>query len=95
MTTMYLTSDAKLWWHTQVDDDGSAGRPFIDTWDVLKKELKDQFLPCNIDWVVRESLKELTQTGSVRDYVKKFISVILNIRNMSEDDKLFNFISEL
>ena len=50
-----------------------------------------------------ESLKRLKQTGSVRDYVTDFSSLMLflldfsylmlGIRNMSEEDKFFNFIS--
>ena len=32
---------------------------------------------------------------SVRDYVKEFISLMLNIRNMSKEDTLFNFFSGL
>lgn len=45
--------------------------------------------------MARESLKKLKQTGSIRDYVKEFSSLILDIRNMSEEDKLFNFMSGL
>ncbi|KAK4391961.1 hypothetical protein Sango_1973900 [Sesamum angolense] len=47
ITSMYLTGDAKLWWRTRLSVDASANRDKIETWDVLKKELKDQFLPCN------------------------------------------------
>ena len=47
ITSMYLEGDAKLWWRTQLDDDASAGRPRIETWEALKKELRDQFLPLN------------------------------------------------
>ena len=88
ITTMYLTSDAKLWWRTRTSDDAAAGRPKIESWEILKKELKDQFLPTNIAWMARESLKKLK---SVRDYVKEFSSLILDIKDMSEVDKLFNF----
>ena len=95
ITSMYLTGDAKLWWRTRLDDDASAGRPKIETWDVLKKELKDQFLPLNTAWVAREALKKLRHSGSVRDYVKEFSSLMLDIKNMSEEDKLFNFLSGL
>ena len=59
----------------------------------MKKELKDQFLPTNTTWMARESLKKLKQTGSIRDYVKEFRSSILDIKDMSEVNKLFNFIS--
>ena len=59
------------------------------------KELWDQFLPCNTSWLARDSLKKLKQTGSTRKYVKQFSSLLLDISNMSEEDKLFNFLSGL
>ena len=61
----------------------------------MKKELKDQFLPLNTVWMARDSLKKQKQTGSVRDCVKEFSSLILDIKDMSEVDKLLNFMSEL
>ena len=67
----------------------------IERWEILKKELKDQFLPTNTAWMARESLKKLKQTGSIRDYVTDFSSLILDIKDMSEVDKLFNFMSGL
>ncbi|XP_059663489.1 uncharacterized protein LOC132309170 [Cornus florida] len=98
ITSMYLSCDAcdaKLWWRTWTEDDASAGRPWIEVWETLKKELKDQFLPQNTAWIARESLKKLKHTGTVRDYMKDFSSLMLDIRNMSEEDKLFNFMSGL
>ncbi|XP_038979221.1 uncharacterized protein LOC120109561 [Phoenix dactylifera] len=95
MAAMFLSADAKLWWRTRVADDLNAGRPRIDTWEALKKELREQFLPCNTSWLARDSLKKLRQTGSTRDYVKQFSSLMLDISNMSEEDKLFNFLSGL
>lgn len=56
----------------------------------LKKELKDQFLPLNTAWVARESFKNLKHTSTVRDYVKDFSSLMLYIKNMSEEDKLLS-----
>ena len=61
----------------------------------VKRELKDQILLTNAGWLARESLKGLKHTDSVRDYVKEFSSLMLNIRNMSEEDKLFHFVSGL
>lgn len=78
-----------------MEDDAYAGRPKIERWEVLKKELKDQFLPCKTAWVARDSLKKLKHTGTVREYVKEFSSLMLDIKNMSEEDKLFNFMSGL
>ncbi|KAK4383420.1 hypothetical protein Sango_2777800 [Sesamum angolense] len=68
ITSMYLTSDAKLWWRTRVSHDASANRDKIETWDVLKKELKDQFLPCNTSWLATKSLRKSKHAGTVRDY---------------------------
>ena len=70
----------------------SAGKLKIQTWEVLKKELKDQFLPLSPSWLARDNLKHLKQTGSVCDYVKEFSWLMLDIKNMSEEDKLFNFL---
>ena len=46
-------------------------------------------------WVVKEALKRLRHIGSVRDYVKEFSSLMLDIKNMSNEAKLFNFMSGL
>ncbi|XP_050365423.1 uncharacterized protein LOC126783937 [Argentina anserina] len=95
ITSMYLAGDAKLWWRTRTQDDMNVGRPRIEEWNNLKKELKVQFLPCNAAWIARESLKKLRHTSSVHEYVKEFSSLMLDISNMSEEDNLFNFMSGL
>ncbi|KAL8125228.1 hypothetical protein AgCh_012780 [Apium graveolens] len=63
--------------------------------EASKRELKEQFLPLNASWLARESLRNLKQTGTVRDYLKEFISLLLDIKNMSDEDKLFNFLAGL
>ena len=45
--------------------------------------------------LARDSLKRLKHTSSVWDYVKEFSSLMIDIRNMSKEDKLFNYISRL
>jgi hypothetical protein len=90
---MYLSGDAKLWWCTQEDDD--SGRPKITTWEDLRKELRDQFLPCNTTWVARDFLKKLKHTTLMREYVKQFSFLMLDIKDMSEADKLYNFMTSL
>ena len=93
ITTMYLMGDAELWWRTRNADDVSVGRPRIDMSDKLIKEMRDQFIPSNASWLARDKLKRLRQTCSVREYIKEFTSVMLDIQNMSDEDKLHNFIS--
>ena len=77
ITNMYLMGDAELWWRTQVGKDSVSKRLQIDDSETLKKGSKDQFLRTNVAWLARESLKRLKHTGSMRDYVKDFSSLML------------------
>lgn len=43
MTSMFMTSDAKLWWRIHTEDDDNDGCPTMKIWDALRKELRDQF----------------------------------------------------
>lgn len=85
IASMYIGGNAKLWWQTRLDDDASFRRTPIQTWDALKKGLRDHFLPMNTACLARESLKKLKHTGSVRDYVKEFSSLMLEINKPEED----------
>lgn len=62
---------------------------------MLKRELKSHFLTGNVKWLAREGLKKLKHIGLVRDYVREFSLLMLDIMNMLDEDKLFNFISGL
>ena len=42
-----------------MEDDKEANMHQILTLEILKKEIKDQFLPSNASWMARESLKHL------------------------------------
>ena len=92
IATMYLSDDAKLWWRTRVED---KSRAEITSLDDLKKELREQFLPANSGWQARETLRKVVHDKSVREYVKRFTSVMLDIKGMSDDDKVFNFVTGL
>ncbi|KAK9087520.1 hypothetical protein Syun_029914 [Stephania yunnanensis] len=91
LTSMYLEGDAKLWWRIRVDDDAAACRPKIVDWEVLKRELKDQFLPTNTAWQAWEALRKLKQKGQF----ETTSSLLLDIKNLSEKEKLFPFTSGL
>jgi len=36
IAVMYLTGDVKLWWQTRSKEDLNAGRPKVETWEILK-----------------------------------------------------------
>ena len=65
--------------------------PKIDSCKFMKKQLKDQFFPHNETWIARDRLKTLRQTESIRYYGNEFSSLIRDINNMLEEDKLHNF----
>ncbi|KAJ7975820.1 Retrotransposon protein, putative, Ty3-gypsy subclass [Quillaja saponaria] len=92
--TMYLAGDAKLWWRTKYVDI-QDGRCVIDTWEDLRRELKAQFFPENVEYITRCNLRELKQTGTIREYVKRFAGLMLDICDMSEKDKMFYFLEGL
>ncbi|BFG21104.1 hypothetical protein CerSpe_073780 [Prunus speciosa] len=54
-----------------------------------------QSLPCNDVWITRDSLKNLKQVVLVKDYMTTLCSLMLDVSNMSEEDKLFNFLMNL
>ena len=55
LASLYLTGDAKLWWRTKMND-VEHNRCRIDSWDIFKKELKNQFYPENVEYVTRLKL---------------------------------------
>ena len=83
-----------MWWRTKYND-LQHGRCIIATWDDLKREIKTQFFPENVAYLARRQLRELKQTGTVRKYVKKFSGLMLDIKDMSEENKLFYFLKGL
>ncbi|KAK4394454.1 hypothetical protein Sango_1599700 [Sesamum angolense] len=91
---MYLTGDAKLWWRTKYAKI-QANQVRLDTWALLREVIREQFFPKNVEYNARRALWKLEHTSSVRDYVKAFSALMLDIRDMSEKDKLFTFMEGL
>ncbi|KAK2999261.1 hypothetical protein RJ639_023459 [Escallonia herrerae] len=94
MAAMYLVGDAKLWWwkkYAEIED----GSCVINTWEILKRELKSQFFPENTAFNARKALLECKHTGSVREYCQAFSALMLDISDMSAVDRLFFFMEGL
>ncbi|XP_028062320.1 uncharacterized protein LOC114265704 [Camellia sinensis] len=94
MATMYLSGDAKLWWWTK-HDEIQHGLCTIETWEQLKHELKLQFFPENAKYNAQRPLQDLKHTSTITEYVKQFSRLMLDIKDMSEKDKLFFFLEGL
>ena len=53
----------------------------IETWEDFKREIKRQFYPENVAYLARKNMRRLKHIGSIRDYVKEFPSLMLEIPN--------------
>ncbi|KAL0415947.1 UNVERIFIED_CONTAM: Transposon Tf2-12 polyprotein [Sesamum latifolium] len=92
--TMYLMGDAKLWWRTKYSKI-QANQVRLDTWALLQEAIRIQFFPENVEYNAMRALRKLEHTGFMQDYVKSFSALMLDIRDISEKDKLFTFMEGL
>jgi hypothetical protein len=93
---MFLTGTTKLWWRNQVED-LVAGRTIekIENWAEMKATLKAQFGLGNQAWITRNQLLALKHTGKIQAYIKEFTGLMLEIKDMSEEDIIFHFMNGL
>ncbi|RVW19374.1 hypothetical protein CK203_117734 [Vitis vinifera] len=92
--TLYLTDTATLWWRRRFAD-MEKDICTIETWEDFKREIKRQFYPEDVAYLARKNMRRLKHTGSIRDYVKEFSSLMLEIPNMTQEELLFNFMDSL
>ena len=92
--TFYLLDNATLWWRRKFVE-MERGTCTIDTLADFKREIKKQFYPEDVKYMVRKKIKHLKHTGSIRDYVKEFSSLMLEAPGLDEKDLLFNFMDNL
>jgi len=93
---MFLTDTAKLWWRNRAEDVASGKiTEKIETWEQMKAALKAQFGPGNQSWVARNELMQIRHTTKIQAYIKAYTSVMLEIKDMSEEDRLYHFMKGL
>ncbi|KAK2999224.1 hypothetical protein RJ639_023579 [Escallonia herrerae] len=87
---MYLTNIAALWWRRRYTD-----RYDVKTWEKFKRELKRQFYPESVRNMAMINFRQLRQKGSIHEYVKEYLALMLEILEMSERQRLCFFTNEL
>ena len=92
--TLYLTNNATLWWRRRFLEI-EKGMCTIDTWVDFKREIKQQFYSEDVEYFARKKIKYLKYTGSIRDNVKEFSSLMLEAPDMNEKAFLFEFMDNL
>ncbi|XP_059635836.1 uncharacterized protein LOC132278021 [Cornus florida] len=86
--TMYLTDTAALWWRHHFTGRGAKA---VDTWE----EFKRQFYPECVDDLTMINLRHLKQKGNIREYVKEYSNLMLEIPEMLERQHVCLFIDRL
>jgi len=96
VVAMFLTDVAKLWWRNRAED-VAVGKVLdkIENWEQMKASLKAKFGPGNQGWVARNELMQIKHTMKVQAYVKAYTSIMLEIKDMSEEDRLYHFMNGL
>jgi retrotransposon gag protein/zinc knuckle protein len=80
-----------------VADPARATRPPTSRcqWDLFKQSLQDQFQPVNSTKTARTRLDQLKQKTSVRIYNTEYRELMVQIPDMSEADRLHNYLRGL
>uniref|UniRef100_A0A803LR51 Retrotransposon gag domain-containing protein n=1 Tax=Chenopodium quinoa TaxID=63459 RepID=A0A803LR51_CHEQI len=94
VVTMYLGDDAILWWRRR-EQDIKNGSCSIRTWDQFKEDFKKQFRPHDAAKVSMMKLRELKHSSTIKEYIKQFTTLVLEIDNLPEPAQLLYFIGGL
>ena len=93
-TILYLIDNDTLWWRKRFVDI-EKGACTIEACEDFKREIKKQFYPEDVAYMARKNMRHLMCTCLIRDYVKEFSSLMLEIPNMTEEELLCNFMDNL
>lgn len=94
MATRYLKDTAALWWRRRYGDI-EKGTCTINTWAEFVKELKKQFYPENAKNEAMSKLRKLRHSGSIREYIKDFTTLVLEVPDLPDDVSFFYFLDGL
>lgn len=64
------------------------------TWVELKARIKQRYIPENSAWATRDKLLRLKHTTSLKEFVKEYARIMLEILDM-EESRLYHFMATL
>ncbi|GFZ06587.1 hypothetical protein Acr_18g0007570 [Actinidia rufa] len=91
---LYLADAAMLWWRRR-HADIEKGTCIMESWEDFKREIKRQFYPENSEHEARAKLRRLAHKNTIREYVKEFSELMLEIPDLSDKEALFTFVDGL
>ncbi|XP_076890463.1 uncharacterized protein LOC143541544 [Bidens hawaiensis] len=90
----YLKDTVALWWRCKTVEI-EEGTCLMNTWADFVREFKNQFYPENAEDEARLRLRNIRHSGSLKDYINEYTSIILEIPDLTEKVRLFNFLANL
>jgi len=87
---LLLDGNAQTWWRS-LKEKGTQPR----RWDQFKILIEEQFYTINDDRKARDALRNLKQTTSVTNYIADFTNLTLRIKDMSDADIYYEFMTGL
>jgi hypothetical protein len=90
----YLKGYAATWWRTVRQEEGKNHGY---TWEFFKERLESKFVPRNSDYISRCKLRDLVNATNenLRQYVRAYSELMLEIRHMHELDRVWQFVMGL
>jgi hypothetical protein len=90
----YLKGCAATWWRTVRQEEGKNHGY---TWEFFKDRVETKFVPRNFDYISRCKLHDLVNTTNenLRQYVRVYSELMLEIRHMHELDRVCQFVMGL
>jgi hypothetical protein len=90
----YLKGYVATWWRTVRQEEGKNHGY---TWEFFKERLESEFVPRNFDYISRCKLRDLVNATNenLRQYVRAYSELMLEIRHMHELDHVCQFVMGL
>ncbi len=87
LTQSYLKGYAATWWKTLKQEERKNHGY---TWEFFKESVESEFVPRDSDYILRCKLRNLVNAtnDNLRQYVKAYSEVMLEIRHMHELDRM-------
>jgi hypothetical protein len=91
----FLKDSALNWWLRYQQEVADGKRQPFANWGAFKQEFINTFTPVKPDYDARNKLDRLLQTRSVFDYASRYNTLMLELPNMDEGDRVHFFIRGL
>jgi hypothetical protein len=90
----YLKGYAATWWRTMRQEEGKNHGY---TWEFFKERVESEFVPRNSNYILRCKLPDLVNAtnDNLRQYVRAYSKLMLEIRHMHELDRMCQFVMGL